>query len=232
MRTSPILWMLLASQLLAGCESMQFRSPWYKAPTEPEASATSEAAAGSQQAQQCPQPAEVVCAEPEVKVVERVIERRFEKVVEVPVAKDKLVLGSVETFSIEPGGVSLDSLIDTGAPTSSLSVKELTPFERDGKDWVRFKLAPPDAKDDPVSIELPVKRYVRVSRPGFEPQRRPVVEMSLTVGEVTHMVEVNLTDRSSLDYVLLVGRNFLKDAAVVDVARRNVQGLPKLPDSK
>ncbi|KUJ81479.1 hypothetical protein AVO43_13035 [Microbulbifer sp. ZGT114] len=182
-------------------------------------------------AQQCPPVQEVVCAEPEVKVVERVIERTFEKVVEVPVAKDKLVLGSVEMVAIEPGGLLLESLIDTGAPTSSLSVGGLKPFERDGKEWVRFKVSVGD-EDDALSVELPVKRYVRVARPGFDTQRRPVVDMSLTVGEVTHMVEVNLTDRTSLDYRLLVGRNFLKDAAVVDVSRRKVQGQPRPPAPK
>lgn len=229
MRTSPILWLLLACQLLAGCESLQ--TPWQKDSVQQGQGAAVEPVETGAAAAQCPEPAEVVCAEPEVKVVERVIERRFEKVVEVPVAKDKLVLGTVETVSIEPGGVVLESLIDTGSATSSLSAKELKPFERDGKEWVRFKLELPKS-EEPVTIELPVKRYVRVARPGFESQRRPVVDMSLTVGDVTHMVEVNLTDRSSLDYLLLMGRNFLKDAAVVDVSRRNVQGAPKLPASK
>ncbi|MFI2811619.1 MULTISPECIES: RimK/LysX family protein [Microbulbifer] len=182
-------------------------------------------------AAQCPEPQEVVCAEPEVKVVERVIERTYEKVVEVPVAKDKLVLGEVEIVALEPGGVTLKALIDTGAPTSSLSVKELKPFERDGKDWVRFLVSTP-GDDEPVTVELPIKRQVRVERPGFGSQRRPIVNMSLTVGDVTHMVEVNLTERSGMDHPLLVGRNFLKDAAVVDVSRREVQGEPRLPVAK
>ncbi|WP_346839135.1 RimK/LysX family protein [Microbulbifer sp. SAOS-129_SWC] len=229
MRIFPLLGLMLALQGLVGCGSMQY--PWQKAPTavEPAQQSAPETAA---EPEHCPEPEKVVCAEPEVKVVERVIERHYENVVEVPVAKDKLVLGSVETFSVEPGGVFLESLIDTGSPTSSLSVQELTPFERDGKDWVRFKLAPPKSDAEPVTVELPVKRYVKVVRPGFDSQRRPVVNMSLTVGEVTHMVEVNLTERTGLDYLLLVGRNFLKDAAVVDVSRRKVQGLPKLPDTK
>lgn len=231
MRISPISWLLLAS-LLAGCESLPFMSSRSGAPEPVESPPVAGQSEAAGEGQQCPEPEEVVCQEPEVKVVERVIERRFEKVVEVPVAKDKLVLGSVESVSIEPGGLILDSLIDSGASTSSLRAKELKPFERDGKEWIRFKLDAPSDNSDPVTIELPVKRYVRVARPGFEPQRRPVVTMSLTMGEVTHMVEVNLTDRSSLDYALLVGRNFLKDAAVVDVSRRNVQGQPRPPISK
>lgn len=231
MRTFSLFCVLLAAQSLAGCESLQF--PWQRG-TEAGPADGVVAPAPAEEAASCPEPVEVVCSEPEVKVVERVIERRLEKVVEVPVAKDKLVLGTVETVSVEPGGLSLDSVIDTGSSTSSLSAKELTPFERDGKDWVRFKLLPPgDGKEDePVTIELPIKRYMRVARPGFESQRRPVVEMNLTIGDVTHMVEVNLTDRGNSDYLLLIGRNFLKDAAVVDVSRRNVQGPPKIPLGK
>ncbi|WP_295801593.1 RimK/LysX family protein [uncultured Microbulbifer sp.] len=194
-------------------------------PAEEPAESPSETPLG---ADQCPPVETVVCAEPEVKVVERVIERKFEKVVEVPVAKDKLVLGSEELFTVEPGGVRLLALIDTGAATCSLSVEEMKPFERDGSDWVRFRL--PNGDDaEPVTIELPIARHVRVARPGFERQRRPVVAMSLTVGEVTHMVEVNLVERGDFDFPLLVGRNFLKDAAVVDVSRKQVQGKPQLP---
>lgn len=228
MRFFPILCLLLASQLLAGCESFTLRGPWSEEPAAAVPQGGGEVGGAPGEAAQCPEPQQVVCGEPEVKVVERVIERTYEKVVEVPVAKDKLVLGEVEIVAIEPGGLTLKSLIDTGAPTSSLSVAELKPFERDGKDWVRFSLAA-SADDESVSVELPVKRYVRVQRPGFGSQRRPVVNMSLTVGDVTHMVEVNLTERSGMDYLLLVGRNFLKDAAVVDVSRREVQGEPRLP---
>lgn len=228
MRTLPLVWLLLASQLLVGCESLGLHVPWERDASTPDAAEEGEANPVN-----CPLPEQVVCAEPEVKVVERVIERRIEKVVEVPVAKDRLVLGSVESASIEPGGLVVDALVDTGAATSSLSASELVSFERDGSEWVRFKLVPPNGdKADPISIELPVKRTVRVMRPGFGSQKRPIVDMSLTIGEVTHMVEVNLTDRSGLDYLLLVGRNFLKDAAVVDVSRQHVQGPPKSPTGK
>ncbi|WP_282073130.1 RimK/LysX family protein, partial [Janibacter hoylei] len=112
---------------------------------------------------------------------EREIERRVEKVVEVPVAKDKLVLGSVEEVAIEPPGLILESVVDTGSPTSTLRVRKLTPFERDGRDWIRFQIVQ-SRKEDPVSVELPIKRYVRIERLGFDTQRRPVVELNLTVG--------------------------------------------------
>ena len=223
MRFLPSISLLLVLQLLTGCESLM--PDENQGPVVEPAIPPAETSLG---AAQCPPVETVVCAEPEVKVVERVIERNFEKVVEVPVAKDKLVLGSEEFFTVEPGGLRLLALVDTGAATSSLSVVALTPFERDGSDWVRFSLS--DGSDaEPVKIELPIKRHVRVARPGFDRQRRPIVDMSLTVGEVTHMVEVNLVERGEFEFPLLVGRNFLKDAAVVDVSRKQVQGKPKLP---
>ena len=225
MRFLPLVSFSLVLLLLTGCELSSPRQPQVPGAVEPAETVVGAPDGGEAL---CPPVETVVCAEPEVKVVERVIERSYEKVVEVPVAKDRLVLGSEEAFTVEPGGLTLRALIDTGAATCSLSVLDLTPFERDGSDWVRFNLA---AEDDakPVKIELPIKRHVRVARPGFERQRRPIVNMSLTVGEVTHMVEVNLIERADFDFPLLVGRNFLKDAAVVDVSRKGVQGKPQLP---
>ncbi|WP_226662705.1 ATP-dependent zinc protease [Microbulbifer aggregans] len=223
MRSLPYIILALALNQLAGCESLPHPDTQTSAVDPTQVSSGTPVETG-----QCPPVETVVCAEPEVKVVERVIERNYEKVVEVPVAKDKLVLGSEELFTVEPGGVRLRALIDTGAATCSLSVVEMKPFERDGSDWVRFKL-PDGPEGKPVTIELPIKRHVRVARPGFDRQRRPVVAMSLTVGEVTHMVEVNLVERGEFEFPLLVGRNFLKDAAVVDVSRKQVQGKPQLP---
>lgn len=220
MRFLPSIFLLLTVQLLAGCESL----PWINA-EHPVAEASP--AENPFESSQCPVAETVVCAEPEVKVVERVIERHFEKIVEVPVAKDKLVLGSEEYFTVEPGGLRLLALIDSGAATSSLSVRGLTRFERDGSNWVRFNLT--DGEVEPVKIELPIKRQLRIFRPGFDRQRRPSVEMSLAVGGVTHMVEVNLTENSNGKFPLLVGRNFLRDTAVVDVSRKRVQSNPQLP---
>ncbi|MCK7598223.1 RimK/LysX family protein [Microbulbifer sp. CAU 1566] len=223
MRFLPLVCSLLVAQLLAGCQNLPDIGAGTPATDESPTLTTADFDPSL-----CPAAETVVCAEPEVKVVERVIERNFEKVVEVPVAKDKLVLGSEELFTVEPGGVRLRALVDTGAATCSLSVLDLTPFERDGSEWVRFKLG--DGSDvEPVNVELPIKRHVRVARPGFDRQRRPIVDMSLTVGEVTHMVEVNLIERGEFEFPLLVGRNFLKDAAVVDVSRKQVQGKPQLP---
>nr|WP_158217338.1 RimK/LysX family protein [Microbulbifer agarilyticus] len=224
----PLLSLLLVSQILTGCESLFSRGPTTAPETVNVFEDTPTTADAAAAPGQCPPVQAVVCAEPEVKVVERVIERKFETIVEVPVAKDKLVLGSQEYAVVEPSGLRLKALIDTGAATSALSVNGITRFERDGSDWVRFNLSDGSGAS-PEKIELPIQRHVRVARPGFDRQRRPIVSMSLTIGEVTHMVEMNLVERDEFEFPLLVGRNFLKDAAVVDVSRKFVQGNGQLP---
>ncbi|TLM79667.1 ATP-dependent zinc protease [Microbulbifer harenosus] len=224
MRFLPIFSYLLVAQLLTGCEVLAPNATPEPAAEEVPPSPTP----ASFDPSLCPSVEAVVCAEPEVQVVERVVERKLERVIEVPVAKGKLVLGSEEVFTVEPGGVRLKALVDTGAATCALNVQELTRFERDGSEWVRFSLAD-GTEGEPQQIELPIKRHVRVARPGFDRQRRPIVDMSLTVGEVTHMVEVNLVEGGEFEFPLLVGRNFLKDAAVVDVSRKQVQGQPTAP---
>ncbi|MDP5210088.1 RimK/LysX family protein [Microbulbifer sp. 2205BS26-8] len=225
MQKSSLLWLMLAVSLLAGCKSLMY--PEQERQSAPAAQSVLEIVP-------CSEPVPMICAEPETKVVEKIIERSVEKIVEVPVARDKLVLGTVEHVSVEPSGLVVESIVDSGSSTSTLRAKALTRFERDGRDWVRIQLMPPqgDGETEPSVVELPIKRYIRAMRIGFPSQRRPVVEMHLTVGDVTHMVEVSLTDEGGTDTLMLLGRNFLKDAAVVDVSRRYVQGQPRISGDK
>ncbi|WP_299942940.1 RimK/LysX family protein [uncultured Microbulbifer sp.] len=220
-----LLWLMLALSLLAGCESLMY--PGQEHQSAPPVLSVPEIVP-------CSEPVPVMCMEPETRVVEKIIERSVEKIVEVPVARDKLVLGAVENVSMEPSGLVIESIVDSGSPTSTLRAKALTRFERDGRDWIRIQLIPPqgDGETEPGSVELPIKRFIRAMRIGFPSQRRPVVEMHLTVGDITHMVEVSLTDEGGTDTLMLLGRNFLKDAAVVDVSRRYVQGQPRVSGGK
>ena len=53
------------------------------------------------------------------------------------------------------------------------------------------------------------------------PTKRPVVDLELCLGNVKRTVEVNLTDRSSFNYPLLIGAKALREfGAAVNPARR------------
>jgi hypothetical protein len=136
-------------------------------------------------------------------------------------AADKMLVGELESVWIEPPGVTLTARIDTGASSSSLHADELLSFERDGDDWVRFNIL---VNDEAIPVEAAVSRYVRViQQADAEGSRRPVVNLRIRLGDIQDTFEFTLADRSHLDHQIILGRNFLTDMAVVDVAQRFIQ---------
>ncbi len=134
---------------------------------------------------------------------------------------DKMVLGEVEHVWVSEPGFVIVARVDTGASSSSLHAENVTEFERDGDDWVRFDLV---AEEETVSIELPVMKYVRVYQQADKTgSRRPVVELRIRLGDVQDTFEFTLADRSHLAHNMILGRNFLTDMAMVDVSQKFVQ---------
>ena len=44
--------------------------------------------------------------------------------------------------------------------------------------------------------------------------------MTLTLGSMTEQIDVSLSERASMTYPVLIGRNFLRNLAIVDVSQR------------
>lgn len=141
---------------------------------------------------------------------------------------NKIIVGHIEWLWIEAINRVYEARVDTGATTSSISAQDITPFEKDGKRWVRFRLTPDDS-DDSFEIEAPLVRYVRIRQASSQTlDRRPVAALTVRLGKMTEVAEFTLTDRTQMNYPILLGREFLRDVAVVDVARRHVQPKPEI----
>ncbi len=133
---------------------------------------------------------------------------------------DKLVIGEIENVNIDPPNQIFTARIDTGAAGTSIHANNIVPFERDSRDWVRFQIDHPSI-EKPIVIERPLARTVLVKQAGAEtPERRMVVKMTLTLGSMTEQVDVSLSERTAMTYSVLIGRNFLRNLAVVDVSQR------------
>ena len=52
--------------------------------------------------------------------------------------------------------------------------------------------------------------------------KRPVVSLNIKIGDYSAASEFTLTDRSKMQYALLIGRTFIQDIAVVDVSRQHI----------
>lgn len=138
---------------------------------------------------------------------------------------DLLLIGRLENILVSTEKLKLKARIDTGAGLSSLHANNLTEFERDGESWVKFSLTPKGQETH--ILERPVERYISIKQHTGEPQRRPVVFMRVTLGPIDEQIEMSLTDRSDYLYQALIGRNFLRDRAIVDVSNKFLIKLPK-----
>jgi hypothetical protein len=129
--------------------------------------------------------------------------------------------GWLEHVSVDGGRLVLEAKLDTGAKTSSISAPQMKAFQRDGHDWVRFRIEDAgEPRRGHVDLERPVVRWAEVKRHGEASDRRPVIELDICLGHDRRTVETSLTDRSHFNYPVLLGRNFLAGAAVVDAGRK------------
>lgn len=134
-------------------------------------------------------------------------------------AQDRQTAGWLEWVVLEPWGIKLKGKLDTGAKTSSLHAVDIEYFQRDGKEWVRFKTFDPRRKTKPVIIERPLLRDVRIKRHTAAYQERPVVALDVCLGGRLVTAEFSLIDRGRFNYPVLLGRSLLKQERIlVDAA--------------
>lgn len=142
-------------------------------------------------------------------------------------AAEPTLYGRYEYIKLPEIGETLQAKMDTGALTASLSAKDIQTFTRDGENWVRFRLGTKDAGNK--VYEHKVARISKIKnradeeddRGGADVAKRPVIDLQMCLGNVKRTVEVNLTDRSSFNYPLLIGAKALREfGAAVNPARR------------
>ncbi len=132
---------------------------------------------------------------------------------------ERVVMGWLESIVLEPWGFKVRAKLDSGAKTSSLNAKNIRRFKKNGKKWVRFTLRrerPKKNEARSVEVERPLVRIVFIKRHGRRSQRRPVVTLPFCLNGQHYETAFTLVDRSVFNYPVLLGRNFLKDIALID----------------
>ncbi|WP_341661611.1 ATP-dependent zinc protease [Vibrio sp.] len=136
-----------------------------------------------------------------------------------------LTLGEIEKVTIGAVEQKFDARIDTGSYTSSLNAVDVEEFERNGKNWIRFHLS--DGKtplDESNWIEAPIIRFAKIRQAtNCQLEKRPVVELWVRLGKIHEKTQFTLADRSQMIHPVLLGRDFIRDIAVVDVSKKYIQ---------
>ena len=130
----------------------------------------------------------------------------------------KPIIGSLETCNLPDLGISnLQIRVDTGAQSSSLHVDNIKGLKKNGKPWVQFDIHP-DIYDvnSIVTCCTPICDIRRIKSSNGEAQERYVIKTPIELGDMSWPIEITLTDRSDMSYLMLFGREGMSDRILVD----------------
>lgn len=141
-------------------------------------------------------------------------------------SKPKLLLGWKEWVSLPDLGISgIKAKVDTGARTSALHTFELMSFEKNGAEWVRFKIHPYQLNEDHVlECEALVHDKRIVSDSGGHKEERYVIVTQLYIGDLLKDVELTLTNRDTMRFRMLLGRTAMNGFMIVDPEKSYLTG--------
>ncbi|MEI8633823.1 ATP-dependent zinc protease [Vibrio sp. PP-XX7] len=134
---------------------------------------------------------------------------------------DRLIIGNLELCSLPDLGIfDLEVRIDTGAKTSSLHVDNIRRFKKKGQLYVEFDLHP-DIYNmaQTVKCAAPVVDSRKIKSSNGESEQRYVIQTSFSIGEQSWPIEITLTNRQEMSYLMLLGREGMRDRVYVDPSR-------------
>jgi hypothetical protein len=142
-------------------------------------------------------------------------------------ANNKHVIGATAKLTEVESGFTFPARIDTGAQSCSLHIEKFEIKDADerrlrnvGK-TIRFQLK--DTGGKTKWIEAKIAQAVRVKSSTLkagEYDQRYKVRLTLQWKDFKKKVLVTLNNRTDMEFPLLIGRNFLRNDFVVDVANK------------
>lgn len=131
-----------------------------------------------------------------------------------PALAAKQIVGGVEKIQL----YEIDYLarVDTGATTSSLNAYDITVDHQATERLLYFTTA----NEKGISKRL-VAKIVKIEtvRNAQGKELRYVVSLPIRWHKLVKTIEVNLRDRSSMQFSLLLGRNWLQNDFIVDIGK-------------
>ena len=147
---------------------------------------------------------------------------------------EKVTVGWREWVRVPDLGLpDMRAKIDTGAKTSAIHAFEVTPFEKDGEKWVRFRIRPRKSSpelEQTCEAKVIDQRIVKSST--GEKENRYVISQKLCMGPWHWETEMTLTDRDTMAFLMLIGRRALAGRFLVDSAASFLLGRPQVDEAE
>ena len=142
--------------------------------------------------------------------------------------QEKVIVGSEEWCSFPILGIpTIKARVDSGAKTSALHAINIAPFIKNEENWVKFDINPIQNNNKTVihcESKLVDKRVVKSSS-GFREQRY-VIGAELEIGGKKWTIEITLTNRDSMGFRMLLGREAMSGRVLVDPEAKYLLGQP------
>ena len=130
----------------------------------------------------------------------------------------KKLVGAIELCDLPELEISqLNVRVDTGAATSSLHVDNIEEFEKHDETWIRFDIHPDIHNvERVVRREAPVVGKKQVKSSTATREKRYVIDTPIIMDDMRWTIQLTLTDRSEMTYLMLLGREAMNGRLVVD----------------
>ncbi len=139
---------------------------------------------------------------------------------------NKMIVGALEQCDLPELKIkALNIRVDTGAKTSSLHVDNIVASEQDGETWVSFDIHPDIHNVDRVvrrSAKVKSQRVIKSSNAAKE--ERFVIDTTICLGDRSWPIELTLTNRSNMSYLMLLGREAMMAKLLVDPSEEYLLG--------
>ena len=132
-------------------------------------------------------------------------------------SSNELVFGSFESVVLpEFSPDTFTAKIDTGAYSGAIHCSLLREVEQDGRKYLRFR---PLTCKKTFKTENYTHTYVRSST-GHKVGRY-LIETEIEIQDKTYNVNIGLSNRSDMQYYILIGRRFLRENGIIVDVRVN-----------
>lgn len=137
-----------------------------------------------------------------------------------------LKLGWREWCALSELGIpAIKVKVDTGARTSALHTCSMEPFYKKNRLFVRFQVHPLQKQIKPLLkcvAEVKDRRFVSDS--GGHKEMRYIIETPIQIGHKSWPIEISLTNRDTMCFRMLLGRNAMQNEITIDPVASYLQG--------
>ncbi|MEM8805577.1 MAG: ATP-dependent zinc protease [Cyanobacteria bacterium P01_G01_bin.38] len=138
---------------------------------------------------------------------------------------DLPVMGWREWLTLPNLGIpDIKAKIDTGARSSALHAFDIEMFQRQGTDFVRFKVHPHQRNNtEIITAEAKLLDVRLVRNSGGQTERRPVIQTVVALAGQQWSVELTLTNRDEMGFRMLLGRQAVRQRFLIDAGKSYLQ---------